>query len=651
MYSDEQWSDWSKLKPVALQLQETLLVSITIIAVGSHPLQEFGHTIDEVQDDFPESIEISTLVAGDTVTAMVDSVGFGIIKIANVLQNIKPDICLVHGDRFEAFSTAVAASLLNIVVAHIEGGELSGTVDGYIRHAVTKLSHLHFACSSDAAHRIRSMGEKPSSIFKTGCPTYERLFAVTDSSWEHHEMQCRFPGLIKRDFILAVMHPCVTEEEQSLSDFECFLSAIFTLKLKTVFLYPNVDPGNKQMVKRLHKHQKEHNDWAGWLMIHTHISPEIFAVLMREASVMVGNSSAGIRETCVFGTPTLNLGARQLGRHKPINVTTILKPTTKHVVDWIHKYYCHRYTASTEFGCHNSSKQIAGVLSTFNLSDCRRKCFSEFQHLVPGLPMSVHPVNENKLMSRIPRVLAVITARGGSKGIPGKNIAELGGQPLITYTVQAAKSSKLLDRIVLSTDSEEIAQVARRSDCEVPFIRPAHLAGDTSSHVDCMRHAINTLAAQDDYHPDYAMILQPTSPFRTGEDIDNAIRMVCETSCDAVVSVTQTTVSFEKLLHVDVTSNHVHLFVFSMPSSSYIRRQELPVLYSENGAVYLQRVDSLLASCDQRTGSLFSDDVRAYVMPSERSLDIDEPYDLEIARALLAVKRKENRDDLHTYGQ
>ena len=284
-------ADWSKLRPVVLRLQQNPTIELSIVAVGSHLLQEFGQTVNSIKFEFPAVIEVPTIVAGDARSTMVDSVGFGVMKVSDALVKLKPDICLIHGDRFDALSVAIVANLLNIVVAHIEGGELSGQWMG-IYVAITKLSHLHFACSEDAVFRIRSMGENSEYIFLTGCPSYERLFSLKDTSWEEFGVNNSFPTLAQRSYILALMHPCVTDEEQSLIDYECFLRALFTMKRKTVFLYPNIDPGNKRMIQVLHKYQKQHRGWHGWLHVQTHIAPDIFAVLMRDAAVMIGNSSS-----------------------------------------------------------------------------------------------------------------------------------------------------------------------------------------------------------------------------------------------------------------------------------------------------------------------------------------------------------------------
>ncbi len=220
------------------------------------------------------------------------------------------------------------------------------------------------------------------------------------------------------------------------------------------------------------------------------------------------------------------------------------------------------------------------------------------------------------------RVLGIITARGGSKGIPRKNIKDLCGKPLLAWTLDAVKSSTLLTRCILSTDDEEIADVGRRYGADVPFMRPAELAGDTSTSISVVQDALQKLkAAGEEY--DAVMILQPTSPLRTGGDIDASIRKMEETGADSVMSMMKLTdFSLKKLKRLE--GDRILPLVESEGRQSS-QRQELPDIYKRNCAIYLTRVASL------RNGDLFGADSRAIVMPEERSVDINTPKDFLIA--------------------
>jgi len=633
-------SDWSKLQPVATSLSKLNDIHLDVIVLGSHMLFELGNTFKIVTDEFPNAVLVNSIVAGDTNASMVDSVGFGIIKISYHLQTLQPDILVIHGDRFDAFSAAIAGNLLNINMAHVEGGELSGTVDGTLRHAITKLSDIHFTCTSEAARRVRAMGEHPESIFVTGCPSYDKLFAHPFSCWKDENMDDVFRDahfeVLPGAYLLVLFHPVTNELEETLRVFDCLLECLCEVKQPTVMFYPNIDPGNKSIIKILHKYQKLDPHWTRWLCLVSHLLPDKFVSLMMHASGMLGNSSAGIRETCVFGTPTLNIGSRQNGRRTPPNVTTITNPSNETILEWLHTETKRRYEPCTMYGFPDSSERIARHLKEVAIHQGRTKHFWEppyalfpqhpFQSAGTKLPMA----------ASAPKILGLITARGGSKGIPNKNIIGLHGKPLIQYTIDAALGSSALDRLVLSTDSEDIAAVAKSLGCDVPFLRPSHLAQDGSSHMDCIIHALDMLRDSESYEPDFVMLLQPTSPFRTTADIDASISILLETNCDLVVSVCESPVNLSKTCYKS-SKGRLSPFAEVTADLQYIRRQMLPSTYAENGAIYLQKTTTLRDPPlhAPNTGSFRSENVQGYIMPPEKSVDIDTKFDLHIARMLM----------------
>jgi CMP-N,N'-diacetyllegionaminic acid synthase len=223
--------------------------------------------------------------------------------------------------------------------------------------------------------------------------------------------------------------------------------------------------------------------------------------------------------------------------------------------------------------------------------------------------------------------VGLITARGGSKSIPQKNVKLLAGKPLIAWTIEAALRSRLLDRVIVSTDDEEIARVARECGADVPFMRPAELAQDDSPHLDVIRHALDWLETESKTELDYLMLLQPTSPLRTTEDIDAAIALAADVDADAVVSVCQT--HDHPYLSKQVTPDG-RLLDFVEKPRGYLARQKLPPAFALNGAIYLVRRNVLRERDDWYTDRTF-----AYIMPPERSLDIDTPWDLHLVELIL----------------
>ena len=229
-------------------------------------------------------------------------------------------------------------------------------------------------------------------------------------------------------------------------------------------------------------------------------------------------------------------------------------------------------------------------------------------------------------MTPKPIVLGVVTARAGSKGIPGKNTNRLAGKPLISYTIESALASGAFDRLILSTDDEEAARIGRDLGCEVPFMRPAALCADDTPHLPVMQHAIAWLRDEQRYQPEWVMILMPTSPLRRAADIVAAVAMAVESGADSVVSVDEMPAHFHPMRALTIDAGGwAKLLVGDRPVRERpIRRQDLPPAWVFNGAIYLFRA-SLLS--DPAAPSLYGDKVAAYVMPRPYGSNIDDPAD------------------------
>jgi N-acylneuraminate cytidylyltransferase/CMP-N,N'-diacetyllegionaminic acid synthase len=233
------------------------------------------------------------------------------------------------------------------------------------------------------------------------------------------------------------------------------------------------------------------------------------------------------------------------------------------------------------------------------------------------------------------KMLALIAARGGSKRIPNKNLASLAGRPMIAYTIQAALESHSVDRLVVSTDDRQIAEVARSLGAEAPFMRPAALASDNASSVSVVLHALDQLAL-DNYSPDSVMLLQPTSPLRTALDIDRAADLLRSKNADAVVSVCSAVPHPYWTKRLDQNGCVSEFIPQQAPAS---RSQDLPPAYALNGAIYLSRREILV-----KTQSFYGGKTCAYIMPAWRSSDIDSYWDLHIADLLLRYPFDERQE-------
>ncbi len=227
-------------------------------------------------------------------------------------------------------------------------------------------------------------------------------------------------------------------------------------------------------------------------------------------------------------------------------------------------------------------------------------------------------------------ILGVIPARGGSKGIPHKNIALVGGKPLIAWRIESARACSRITRVIVTTDDPVIAAAARDFGAEVPFMRPAELATDTASGTAPILHALEWVIHHEGYQPDYVVTLQPTSPLCTTQDLDAALNLAISRNAEAVISVSPVS---DHPYWMKRIGEQGELIDFA-PGQSVTRRQDLPPVYALNGAIYITRRDVLLAK-----KSLYGDQTLAYVMPPERSLDIDTPFDLRLADFLLKDAR------------
>ena len=229
-------------------------------------------------------------------------------------------------------------------------------------------------------------------------------------------------------------------------------------------------------------------------------------------------------------------------------------------------------------------------------------------------------------------VLAIIPARGGSKGLPGKNIKELCGKPLIAWTIEQAKSCSDIDRVVVSTDDENISEVAKKHGAEVPFIRSAELASDTASTIDVIFHTVEWFKKHEDYHHEYILLLQPTSPLRTVKDIERAIQTLKDKNAQAIVSVCE---ADHHPWWSNILPEDSNMKDFLRPEILNKRRQDLPIFYRLNGAIYLAETEYLY-----EYNGFLGPDTFAYKTPKEHSIDIDSDMDFKLASLLLEERSK-----------
>lgn len=235
------------------------------------------------------------------------------------------------------------------------------------------------------------------------------------------------------------------------------------------------------------------------------------------------------------------------------------------------------------------------------------------------------------------KVLAIITARGGSKGIPGKNIKDLGGKPLIAYTIEVAKNSQLITDLIVSTDDDDIAQVSKNFGAEVPFMRPAELAEDSTPTLPVIQHAVEFMEKAKGYTYDYLVTLQPTSPFRVAEEIDQGIRLLDETKADSSVSLVEVPSTFHPIKIKKLEGNKV--LPYCLEEEEGVRRQDLAKAYRRSSAVYVNRRNLVM-----KDNLFYGKNIVGYVTPSDRFVDIDDLKDWAKAEEILQNLKKQGFD-------
>lgn len=314
---------YARVKPIISCLPKE---SYRIVLVEAAAITEYGDIGNEIKKDFQDN-NVSILftnLSGSNLIAMTKSTGMVISDLATEFSREKPDIVVVIADRYEALAAAVAARYMNIPLAHIQGGENTGSIDDSIRHSITKLANLHFVSNSDCAERVIKMGEYPKNVFVTGCPTMDlcrksmendcSLQSLFDSYNSVYEK--RFE--IRDKYIIVAFHPVTTEYSDNKSNFLTVLSAVNDLDVQAIWLYPNIDAGGDLIRKEILKFKS--HDQKGNIHFFKHFPIEDYLLLIKNAACVVGNSSVGIRETSFLGTPSVNIGSRQRGRVRSTNV-------------------------------------------------------------------------------------------------------------------------------------------------------------------------------------------------------------------------------------------------------------------------------------------------------------------------------------------
>jgi UDP-hydrolysing UDP-N-acetyl-D-glucosamine 2-epimerase len=334
----------------------------------AHQLEQLGQAV--ARDGFTISAQLPLLLEGGTVSAMTKSTGFGLLNLPEIFEELKPDIALINGDRFEIFSVAIASAFMNIPLAHIEGGDVSGTIDNSIRHAITKLAHIHFPATKESERRIICMGEDARMVFTYGSPTIDMVKGI-DTTLDNSLFD-RYPTHVgsidlTKPYMLIAHHPVTTEHKDNYRQMKELLAAIDVVGMPQFFVSTNIDAGSDGIARAMREYRA--GPGAARSVFHKHVSLEDYTKLLAHATVAVGNSSSFLREAGYFGTPAVIVGTRQQFRERGENVIEVTSQTEK-IVEALQQQLRHgKYPSDLRFGDGTASSKIAEKLATIDLKE------------------------------------------------------------------------------------------------------------------------------------------------------------------------------------------------------------------------------------------------------------------------------------------
>ncbi len=361
-------ANYSSIKSAMRAIKAHPALTLQLVVGASAILDRYGAVVDLMRrDGFEPDAEIHMLIEGETPTTMAKSTGLGLIELSTVFARLAPDFVLTVGDRFETMATTLAAAYMNIPIAHTMGGEVSGTIDESIRHAVTKFAHVHFPASRDAAERIVKLGEKPEDVHLVGCPRMDLVADILREKGALSGTELFKDGVgaeldLSKPFILVSQHPVTTEFGEGERQITATLEAVVKTNLPAIILWPNADAGSEDIARGMRKWREQGRDAN--MHFFKNLPIDIYVRLMAQTACLVGNSSSGIREGAFIGTPCVNIGSRQTMRERGDNVIEVENEVAK-IEAAIRKQMAHgRYAMAPIYGDGTAGAQIADILST-----------------------------------------------------------------------------------------------------------------------------------------------------------------------------------------------------------------------------------------------------------------------------------------------
>ena len=363
-------ANYSRIYSVLKAIQKHKKLKLQLVVGASALLYRFGKVINKIEKDgFRPVAKLYSIVEGENPVTMAKSTGIAIIELSTIFENLKPDIVLTVADRFETLATAVAASYMNIPLAHTQGGEQTGSIDESVRHAITKLAHIHFPATNKSKINLLKMGENKKFIFNYGCPSIDLIdnkkLKISSNLFTNIGGVGNKIDLFK-PYLVILQHPVTTEYKSTINQINETILAIKKINMQTIWLWPNVDAGSDEISKRLRMFREKYSKFP--IRFIRNFDPEDYLKIIYNSSCLVGNSSSAIREGSYLGIPAVNIGTRQRDRERGINILDVPYEKLK-IFNAIKKQLkINKYRRSNLYGKGNSGIKIANKLATIKLT-------------------------------------------------------------------------------------------------------------------------------------------------------------------------------------------------------------------------------------------------------------------------------------------
>lgn len=356
-------ANYGRLKPVMHEIRQNAQLELQVVAAGTMVLERFHRPVEVVrQDGFEVHSEIYMELEGSTPSTMAKSIGMGISEFANEFIRLKPDVVMLIGDRYEALAACIAAAYMNLCIVHVQGGEVSGSIDESARHAITKFAQYHFPATQGSLDNLLRMGERPDTILGFGCPSSD-IARTLDRKLAPETVNLTGSGCeidVSAPYLLVVYHPTTTEFGDERTQMEALLEALERVEMQTILLWPNIDAGSDHISKAIRIFRDRYK--PEWLRVITNLMPERYLQVLASAACAVGNSSSFVRDSSYFGTPIVSVGHRQLGRERAENVLDTGFEADEIEGGIRHQLAHGRYAPSTLYGDGYVARRIVEAL-------------------------------------------------------------------------------------------------------------------------------------------------------------------------------------------------------------------------------------------------------------------------------------------------